>query len=182
MKDNLTGQRFGRLVVQEPGISSHSGQRWTCLCDCGQTCMPFGFGLKNGTTKSCGCYSDEVRRRPKTHGGTHLPEYKIWEAMFQRCTNRKHTSYKNYGAKGVTICARWQNFAAFFEDMGPRPSHKHSIDRKDSTLGYSKENCVGYTQRTEQSYKSQCFSDVQRKNTNSSAVGRRARLTARATT
>ena len=118
-KDDLVGQRFGRLVVQRAGVSSHAGRQWICLCDCGKECMPFGFGLKNGTTTSCGCYNKElVGALRRTHGDTGTPEHEAWMAMRQRCENPNSTNYKNYGAKGVTVCARWSWYANFLEDMG----------------------------------------------------------------
>jgi hypothetical protein len=54
--ENLTGQRFGRLVVvEECGISNKRNQVWKCRCDCGNEIKTEAYRLKNGTTKSCGC-------------------------------------------------------------------------------------------------------------------------------
>lgn len=58
-----------------------------------------------------------------------LPEYGVWSAMWTRCTNANSKDYKRYGASGVRVCERWHSFEAFLEDMGRRPSPKHSIDR-----------------------------------------------------
>jgi hypothetical protein len=62
--------------------------------------------------------------------------------MIQRCTNPKQKSYATYGARGIAVCERWrQSFEAFYTDMGPRPSPKHTLERRNNNEGYSKENC-----------------------------------------
>lgn len=61
--------------------------------------------------------------------------------MRQRCINPKAEGYCYYGAKGITVCDEWSSFEKFLEDMGERPSPKHSLDRIDGTKGYYKENC-----------------------------------------
>lgn len=69
------------------------------------------------------------------------PEYTAWRNMRARCLNSGHPLYANYGGRGITICDRWRDFAAFREDMGTRPSRAHSIDRRDNSIGYGPENC-----------------------------------------
>jgi hypothetical protein len=55
---------------------------------------------------------------------------------------KSHDSYENYGGRGITVCDRWRDsFVAFYEDMGERPSPKHSIDRIDSNGNYEPGNC-----------------------------------------
>ncbi len=61
--------------------------------------------------------------------------------MRARCSNPKSQDWKYYGARGIAVCERWRSFGAFLEDMGRKPSPSHSIDRKDGSSGYSKENC-----------------------------------------
>ena len=76
------------------------------------------------------------------HGFAHTAEYAAWAAMKQRCLNPKHPYWKDYGARGITICQTWLNsFSAFYADMGPRPAGK-SIDRfPDNNGPYCKANC-----------------------------------------
>jgi len=79
-----------------------------------------------------------------------LPEYKIWLAMRGRCDNPNHSSYQRYGARGITVCARWTaSFPAFLGDMGPRPTRSHSLDRVDNEGNYEPGNCRWAT-RTQQ--------------------------------
>jgi hypothetical protein len=69
-------------------------------------------------------------------------EYKVWIGMKQRCTNPKNPDFKDYGARGITMCQRWlDSFDDFVTDMGPRPSIKHSIDRIENHKGYEPGNC-----------------------------------------
>lgn len=66
-----------------------------------------------------------------------------WTNMIQRCTNPKRPDYSFYGGRGIEVCARWrESFAAFLEDVGPRPSSGHSLDRyPDQNGNYEPGNC-----------------------------------------
>jgi hypothetical protein len=62
--------------------------------------------------------------------------------MIARCTNPNVRSWRDYGARGITVCARWRHdFPAFLADMGERPSPNHSIDRIDANGQYAPDNC-----------------------------------------
>lgn len=69
------------------------------------------------------------------------PLYRTWSSMKSRCLNPNHKDYDHYGGKGVTICERWFRFKNFLEDMGPKPSPKHTLDRIDSNGCYEPSNC-----------------------------------------
>lgn len=144
---DLSGERIAFLTVLHrtfrPGITSAF---WKCLCDCGNTTEVRGVYLRNGHTTSCGC---KRGNRNVIHGGSRrnarMPEYYVWAGMRKRCLDPNSKSYKNYGGRGITVCDRWQDFANFIADMGPRPSHEHSIERKDNDCGYSPDNCIWAT-------------------------------------
>lgn len=145
---DLTGQRFGRLIVVERyGTKGHE-PTWRCKCDCGNETIVMGAELRKGNTTSCGCYAREVARelvknmagKNKTHGLTGSLIYKEWSEMKRRCYNPKDTSYKNYGGRGIKVCESWKNsFEAFYNDVSKLPHYKekgYSLDRIDNNGDY----------------------------------------------
>ena len=77
--------------------------------------------------------------------------YKTWTGMRSRCNNPKDYAYNNYGGRGIEICKRWDKFENFLEDMGVRPTKKHSIDRINNNGNYELSNCRWATM------KEQCY-------------------------
>lgn len=80
-----------------------------------------------------------------THGMSDSPEYKVWNNMMSRCNNPNHPRYKDWGGRGIRVCDKWRTFSGFYEDMGKRPTDKHTIERRDNDKGYSKDNCYWAT-------------------------------------
>lgn len=68
------------------------------------------------------------------------PTYKSWSSMKSRCNNKNNESYPNYGARGITVCEKWNDFKIFYEDMGLKPDGL-TLDRIDNSKGYFKDNC-----------------------------------------
>ncbi len=150
LKYDLTGQRFGRLVVlsramkdELPDKNLYSQVFWKCQCDCGNVKFVSSGHLRDGHTKSCGCLHDEnARTVGKTHGMTHTRLHAIWSNMVQRCTNPKNTKYKDYGARGIHVCSEWRDFAVFCEWAYNNGYQQDlTIDRIDVDGNYCPENC-----------------------------------------
>lgn len=138
-KVDISGKRFGRLVVLHPCGSKGHSALWLCLCDCGMHTEVPGPQLRSGNTKSCGCYKKDVQ---EIHGEHRSPEYKVWSAMIDRTTNPNHEYFHHYGGRGIAVCDRWKtSLALFIEDMGRRPSKGYSLDRIDNNGHYEPENC-----------------------------------------
>ena len=67
------------------------------------------------------------------------PTYNSWRAMYDRCFLKSSSSYKNYGAKGITVCDRWRCFKWFLKDMGERPDG-HVLSRFEDKGNYEPGN------------------------------------------
>lgn len=133
----LEGQSFGRLLVlDKAGKTPRGAITWRCKCDCGNETIVIGSLLKRGTIKSCGCLLQQRRRRGNVkHNKYKSPEYSVYRSMLKRCYNKNNTNYRSYGAKGVTVCDRWNPkvggcFENFLQDMGYRPSPDHQLDKE----------------------------------------------------
>jgi len=145
MGPNLIGQRFGRLVVVARVASRHRKAHWSLACDCGGTNVAATGTLRSGLVKSCGCLNQELRiRRNTKHGhatrGRTHPLYWRWLAMVKRCTSPRDPFWESYGGRGITVCERWRDFAAFLSDVGEPPTPQHSLDRIDNNRGYEPDN------------------------------------------
>ena len=142
---NLNGLRFGRLtVVGFSGLNKHRKATWNCLCDCGNSVIVVGASLKNGSTKSCGCYELETKQeRNTTHGLRKHDLYKTWINIKSRCYNSNNSHYKYYGKKGIGMCDDWKNNFKSFYDWAINNGWKRglSIERIDNNKQYEPQNC-----------------------------------------
>jgi hypothetical protein len=142
---DLTGQRFGRLLVLAPAHIGTDGKvRWRCRCDCGnETIVGSAYHLTSGNTSSCGCLrQDTARERHLLHGGKGSRLYNIWKNARQRCRNPKTPDYRWYGAKGVIFSSIWDDFDAFRRwsaENGYSP--ELTLDRIDPFGNYEPSNC-----------------------------------------
>lgn len=133
------GERFGMLRVAG---YTFPDQYVKCVCDCGNQSSPTIGNLRRGLSRSCGC-----TRYSHLKSGTE--EHRIWLQMRYRCSAQTSPDYARYGGRGIKVCARWDSFEAFMEDMGPRPSQLHSLDRVDNSGNYEPGN-VRWASKTEQ--------------------------------
>ena len=144
---DLTGQRFGKLVVREFWGIKHHEAWWTCDCDCGGETVVAGWRLRNNDIRSCGCLVGEsAKERFTKHGGCSggvSKLYYIYAEMKQRCYNPKRRQYKWYGGKGIKICDEWLWSYKNFEDWSLSHGYQEglSIDRIDSNKDYRPDNC-----------------------------------------
>ena len=149
---NELGNVFSHLTVIAAAPTCNGKAAWTCQCSCGTLCTVTGDGLRQGKTKSCGCFR-RTGVSSRTHGHASYAKgvsrtYKSWQEMRARCNNPSHISFKNYGARGITYPAAWDKFEAFLADVGERPP-KTSLDRIKNHLGYSKKNCCWSSRRVQ---------------------------------
>jgi len=130
----LTGQTIGKWSVGESFTHPTRGERmYFCVCECGTKKEVKHTHLSSGKTQSCGCSWTK-------HGMSRSKEYRVWDSMVRRCHSQSHHAFKDYGARGITVCDKWKKFEGFIEDMGLKPDGL-SIERINNDLGYSKENC-----------------------------------------
>ncbi len=144
--------KFGRLeaVNKDTVYYSEAGNprtNWICRCECGKTVSVNISKLRNGHTKSCGCLQKEKASESTfKHGfnkgkGMRKKEYNSWAGMRNRCNNKKNGKYPIYGARGIKVCERWNDFNNFINDMGMAPTKNHSIDRINNNGDYEPGNC-----------------------------------------
>jgi hypothetical protein len=117
-------------------VSVYSKSKGNYQQSCSWSCAQSLRALKHGGARK--------------HGKT-LPEYHVWESIKQRCTNPENPAYKDYGARGITICQEWfDSFEKFLEHVGNRPTPKHSIDRIENNLSYQPGNVKWSTKKEQQ--------------------------------
>lgn len=142
--ENLINQKFNKLLVLRRLPNQGKKVMWECKCDCGNLTQVLTSNLKCGRTKSCGCLRiNKLVSRSTTHNQRHTKLYEVWKTMKQRCFNPNCDSYKNYGARGITIYSDWKdNFNSFYEwSISNGYQDGLTIDRIDFNGNYEPSNC-----------------------------------------
>lgn len=147
------GTSFGRWTVvarTRPGDAPRRRAHWWCRCVCGTERLVLENSLKRRESRSCGCAPPRITGPTGGHRLTGTPEWNAWSGMVGRCHVKSDSAYARYGAQGVAVCDRWRrDFLAFLQDVGPKPSPNHTIDRLDNSKGYEPSN-VRWATPTEQ--------------------------------
>lgn len=138
-----TGRVFTRLTVLGYAGKRRTNHHWFCECECGNITCPSACKLRSLATKSCGCWGAETASRCLiTHGqsrvGKRSREYEAYHAAKNRCTNPTMDRYPHYGGRGIEF--RFNSFTEFFNEVGFKPTPKHSLDRIDVNGHYEKGN------------------------------------------
>lgn len=147
-KIDLTGHRFGRLVVIREAGRKNGHVLWLCRClgkngdDCGNEVTATTNDLNGGHTKSCGCYKLDIITK---HGMYKCRLYSIWHRMLQRGGAKQCADVrikKDYHDRGITVCEEWLVFENFRDwALANGYSDEKQIDRTDNDKGYCPENC-----------------------------------------
>lgn len=151
-RKDITGQRFGKLVALSPLPFENRNTYWLCRCDCGQEAKVSAANLRRGATKSCGCLRRE-KAVPKSwarltaHGQSRTRLYKIWTGMKSRCSNPNKEDYKNYGGRGIRVCAEWISDFVAFREWALANGYRDdlTLDRLDVNGDYRPDNCQWIT-------------------------------------
>ena len=149
---DLTGRRFGMLLVLKQEQNKGKRRMWLCRCDCGNLKVVSASHLLSTTytTRSCGCLLGESHKKSKDK------LYTVWANMKQRCTNPNNDSYKNYGGRGIEICDEWLNSFTTFYDWAIESGYDYSADKGKCTLeridvngNYCPSNCCWADMKTQ---------------------------------
>lgn len=147
VKNDLTGKRFGRLVVLGVDDNGKRKTSFVCQCDCGNVKSIRSDALLSGATVSCGCAKKEQDRKNLTANHKHKMSgtriYNIWVGIKDRCYNPHNARYHRYGGRGIAVCEEWlHDFSAFYS-WALENGYKENltIDRIDNNGNYCPTNC-----------------------------------------
>lgn len=134
------------FILLEPFVKGYSISFKCVAPACGHETNKTASSMVKSATgmcRECSWKLVNTKSHMKARRGSGDKTYNSWRGMLDRCENPNHTAYDTYGGAGIVVCDNWRGdngFINFLSDMGERPEGT-SIDRIDSELGYSKDNC-----------------------------------------
>lgn len=141
---DFSGRKFGYLTAVKDSGSDGKKRLWLLRCICGNEVVQNTTSFQRN--QSCGCKRGElIAKSRRTHGMSKHPVFAVWQSMLDRCRLPTHRAWKNYGARGITVCRRWYKFENFWSDMGPTYKSGLTLERKDNNRGYTPTNCIWAT-------------------------------------
>lgn len=158
--EDYIGVQYNYLTILDL-IKAPGKAKVLVKCVCGKEKILLLNSLKRGNTKSCGCkkYLPIISHNLSKH-----PLYRRWKSMNARCNNPNDKSYKNYGAKGVTVCQEWhqdnpKGLQNFIRDMYPTYVEGYELDKDKLAIAgqpkvYSKLSCCWLPITTNNRYRS----------------------------
>ena len=148
---DFTGSTYGKWIVLERVENNKEGKtRWLCRCSCGTERSIPGFNLRTGGCTQClSCANSKSNIK---HGLKKHPLYVLWNGIQYRCLNQKAKNYKNYGGRGIQVHPDFQGSPELFiqyveQNLGPKPTPQHSLDRIDNDGDYAPGNLKWSNQR-----------------------------------
>lgn len=141
--DKIVGKKFGKLIATSDFILDKGHRKFLCNCDCGNITYVDSYHLLSGHTKSCGCLMKEGTNKSNyRHGMTNTRIHRIWSTIIGRIKYKSHTSYRNYGGRGISVCSEWEVFENFYKwSMENGYRDDLTIDRIDVNGNYEPSNC-----------------------------------------
>ncbi len=92
----------------------------------------------------------KVHKNPRVYGQNRRtdPIAILYCSIYGKCNNAGHSANKWYKEKKVNLCKAWleyeiglPKFKKQIEDLGPKPTPAHTIDRINNSLGYCCGQC-----------------------------------------
>lgn len=158
-KLNLTGETYNRLTVIKIAPNNSRGRScWECKCSCGTIKIIAQEDLRDGSTKSCGCLNNEKRSaRAKAMYSVNIKYSSASEATARqiwRKTYKRELSFEDFLEISQLPCyycgvqlSNSQNSARQDSKSSQQAKDEgdfiyNGLDRIDSNLIHTKENCV----------------------------------------